>query len=216
MRKTVAAATMAASLTIGGAAGVALFAPTISGAQTDDTTESTTDDATTERGQRLAEILAPLVEAGTIDQAQADAVIAAIHDAAPGRMGDARHGGFGLRGAIADEVSQVLGLSAEEIRSQLAAGSSLADIAADQGVETQAVVDAIVASIQERIDAAVADGRLTEDEAAERADDIAEHAADMVERSFDGMGAGFGEGDHGAGPGMGQHRMGARAGTTDS
>lgn len=214
MRKTVAAATMAASLTIGGAAGVALFAPTISGAQTDDTTESTTDDATAQRGQRLAEILAPLVEAGTIEQAQADAVVAAIQDAAPARLGQGRHGGFGMRGEIADEVSQVLGLSAEEIRTQLADGRSLADIAADQGVEAQAVVDAIVASIQERIDAAVADGRLTEEEAAERNEDIAEHATEMVERSFDDLGAGFG--GHHAGRGMGQHRMGAGAGMTDS
>ena len=205
MRKTVAAATMAASLTIGGAAGVALFTPTLSGAQTDDTTESTDDTRQTRARERLGEVLAPLVEDGTITDAQSDAVIDALVAAGP--MHDGRHG-FGLRGDFAEDVSEVLGLSTEEIRSQLADGQSLADVAAAQGVETQAVVDAVVSAIQERLDAAVEAGRLTEDEAADKAEDVAEHAADLVERTFDGDGP--------RGPGRGMRHGGFGPATTDS
>lgn len=205
MRKTVAAATMAASLTIGGAAGVALFTPTLSGAQTDGTTESTDDTRETRARERLGAVLAPLVDEGTITDAQSGAVIDSLVAAGP--MHEGRHG-FGLRGDIAEDVSEVLGLSTEEIRSQLADGQSLADIAATQGVDTQRVVDAIVGSLQERLDAAVEAGRLTEDEAAEKAEDVAEHASDLVERTFDGHGP--------RGPGRGMRHGGFGPGTTDS
>jgi hypothetical protein len=174
MRKTVAAATMAASLTIGGATGVALFTPTFAGAQTDDTTEAT-DDARPCDAQR--------------------------HRA---QLGE-RYGGMGLGSGIADAVTDVLGLSAADIRAGLVDGRSLADIAAEQGVDTQALADAIVAEHQERLDAAVEAGRLTEEQAAERADTLAAHAADVIERTHasDGKGPhGMGAGRH-AGPGQG-------------
>lgn len=179
MRKTVAAATMAASLTIGGAAGAVLFSPSVSGAQTDDTTTAEVDRPDCEhRG--------------------------------------ARHAGPGFRGGIAESLSDVLGLSTEEIRTELAAGSSLAQIAESQGVEVQAVIDAIVTERQERLDAAVEGGRITEEQAAERAEALAGRVADMVERSrpLDG------EGPHGEGHGPGVRAMnrhgGLRAGPTGS
>jgi hypothetical protein len=157
-------------------------------------------------------VLAPLVEDGTITDGQSDAVIDALVTAGP--MHHGRHG-FGLRGDIAEDVSEVLGLSTEEIRSQLADGQSLADIAAAQGVETQAVVDAIVAAIEGRLDAAVEAGRLSEDDAADKAEDVAERATELVERTFDADGRrGPGRGTHhGFGPGPGAGRA---AGTTDS
>ncbi|HEU5084843.1 MAG TPA: hypothetical protein VFU14_15995 [Acidimicrobiales bacterium] len=174
MRKTVAAAGMAASLTIGGAAGAALFTPALSGAQTDESPDATE---------------APCEP----------------HDGAGPR-------GFGFRGGIADALTDVLGLDADEIRNRMADGQSLADIAEAEGVDTQAVVDAIVAEHQERLDAAVDAGHLTEEQAAERADDLAEHAADMVERTpmLDG------EGPHGMGRGMGRHGGGQGVGPMGS
>ncbi len=194
MRTSLAAATMAASLTIGGAAGAVLFTPTLSGAQAEDTTQTESiDEARPEPGARLAEILAPLVEDGTLTQAEADAVIAAVQEAAPFRHGDARHGrtrheGAGTRGVAVEAVSDVLGLSGEEIRTRLADGQSLADVAEAEGVEVQALVDAIVSAGQDRLDQAVANGRLTEDAGAQRAEMLAERAADAVERTFDGDG----------------------------
>jgi len=196
MRKTVAAAAMAASLTVGGAAGVALFTPTLSGAQTDETTETETPDRTS----RLRDVLAPLVEDGTITAEQADAVAAHLADELPMRHG---HGG-GFRAGFGEDVAEVLGLTTDELRTRLQGGESLADVAEAEGVDVQAVVDAIVATHQERLDQAVADGRLTQEQADERAADLEEHAQDIVEGTFEGrMGGMRGPGGHRHGPGMG-------------
>jgi len=184
MRKTVAAAAMAASLTLGGAAGAALFTPTLSGAQTEDTTEATE----TERGERFAEVLAPLVEDGTITEAQADAVAARLAEARPGRGGH-----HGARLDLVEAATEALGLEPAELRERLANGSSLADVAEAEGVEVQTLIDALLSAHQERLDEAVADGDLTQEQADERAAAFAARVEDLVERTFDGpMGHGRG------------------------
>jgi hypothetical protein len=58
-----------------------------------------------------------------------------------------------------DAIAEVLGLTPAELRAELQSGRSLADIAADQGVDVQAVVDALVAA----------------GVPADRADDIVDH-----------------------------------------
>ncbi|HEX4901349.1 MAG TPA: hypothetical protein VFV42_00970 [Acidimicrobiales bacterium] len=203
MRKTVAAAAMAASLTVGGAAGAALFTPTLSSAQTDDTAETETDRPVAT--DRITEALAPLVSDGTITQDQADAVAAHLADELPLRH---RHG-FGVRAGFGEEVAEVLGLTTDELRTRLQGGESLADIAEAEGVDVQAVVDAIVAAHTERLDEAVADGHLTQEQADERAADLEEHAQDIVDGTFEGrMGGMRGPGGHRHG-GMGMGMPGA-------
>ncbi len=54
------------------------------------------------------------------------------------------------RAGISDTVTEVLGIDAETLRDELKAGSTLADIAASQGVAVSDVVDALVAAISER------------------------------------------------------------------
>ncbi len=56
------------------------------------------------------------------------------------------HGRFGS----ADVLTEVLGTDAETLRTKLMEGSSLADIAAEQGVEVSDVVDALVTAVTER------------------------------------------------------------------
>jgi len=201
MRKSVAAAAMAASLTVGGAAGVAVFTPTLSGAQTDDTTTETEPE--TDRPvvtAKITESLAPLVADGTITQAQADAVAAHLADQLPMR----HRGGFGLRAGFGEEVAEVLELTVDDLRTRLQGGESLADIAEAEGVDVQAVVDAVVAVHQEHLDEAVADGRITQEQADERAATLEEHAQDIVEGTFEGrMGGRRGPGGHRHGLGMG-------------
>lgn len=174
MRKTVAAATMAASLTLGGAAGAVLFVPSLSGAQTDETTDETTTEETPERGGFLGDALAPLVADGTITQAQADAVIEALREARP----DRRFGGPGFPGGQA--VLDVLGIDPEALREALADGQTLAEIAEANGTTAQQLIDAMVAAAQERLDRAVEDGRLTEEEAAEKLAEITERITGVV------------------------------------
>lgn len=49
-------------------------------------------------------------------------------------------------------VAEVLGMSKDELRTQLAEGASIASVAEAQGVDVQDVVDALVAEAGERID----------------------------------------------------------------
>ena len=72
-------------------------------------------------------------------------------------------------------------------------GQSLAQIAAANGVERQTVVDAITAKINEEIDAAVADGELTETQADRFRDSIAEKVAYWVDQGREHRGPGPGE-----------------------
>ena len=129
MKKRFAAAGLAAGLTGGAIAGIALTHPSVSGAQTDTTTETTvpaqTDESESEAtrpepGAWLSETFAPLVADGTITQAQADAVIAAIQEARPD------HGLRGHRFRPWREPRRIaataIGISTEDLRTALQGG----------------------------------------------------------------------------------------------
>lgn len=184
MRKTAAAAAMAASLTIGGGAGAVLFAPNLVGAQTDGT-EQTDEGATDEsdrpeRGAFLEDALAPLVEDGTIDQGQADAVIAAIEEARPEGFGKGRHARHHGRHVAMEGVTDLLGIDAAELRELLADGQTLAEIGEANGVSVDELVAAIVSELEERLASAVEDGDLTQEEADEKLAEATERATALV------------------------------------
>ncbi len=99
-----------------------------------------------------------------------------------GRRG--HHGHHGHRGLLREgleTVEDVLGLSAEEIRAGLDEGKTLADLAGEQGVSTDDLADALVASATERIDEAVTDGKLDED----RADRAKEQLEERIDRAIE-------------------------------
>jgi uncharacterized protein YidB (DUF937 family) len=78
-------------------------------------------------------------------------------------------------------VAELLGIEADELRAQLDAGSTLAEIAEANGVDPDDLVDQMVADAAERIESKVADGRITEDEAAEK---LAEKTDKIEDRVF--------------------------------
>jgi hypothetical protein len=92
-------------------------------------------------------------------------------------------------------VSAYLGLTTAELRAQLEAGKSLADVARAEGKSVSGLEDAIVAAAKKRLDAAVADGKLTAARAKSMLDDLAERVGEMVNRSGPPPG-----GPHGRGP----------------
>ena len=97
--------------------------------------------------------------------------------------------GFGLRGGFGfGAIAEALGLEVDALRERLADGSSLADIAAEEDVDTQVIVQAILANLDEQLDALVANERLTR----ERADEIRAGSAEMIESMIDGEMPGFG------------------------
>ncbi len=95
-----------------------------------------------------------------------------------GGPGEAGHG-FLAPGAVAD----YLGLTAAQLRTQLEAGKSLADIAKAQGKTVTGLEDAIVAATKKRLDADVAAGRLTAAQASSMLDDLESRVDDMVNRT---------------------------------
>jgi hypothetical protein len=99
------------------------------------------------------------VKDGTLTKAQADDVKTRI-DSGAVNVGIGRAGAGGELGALS-AASAYLGLTATEIRTQLGAGKSLADIAKDKGKTSAGLQDAIVAAATTQLAAAVAADDLT-------------------------------------------------------
>ena len=102
------------------------------------------------------------VETDSIDERSSDGA----KDGADGRHG--RGKGKGGKMGSPETLATALGVDTETLCSEFAAGKSIADIAAEQGIAIDAVVAALVADLEEHLDEHVADGSLTEDEAAEK------------------------------------------------
>ena len=86
----------------------------------------------------------------------------------------------GAAGVASEALTDLLGIDAQELHTQLRDGATLAEIATAQGVDPQAVVDELVGELQERLDNAVADGRIDQAEADEKAADAETRITDMV------------------------------------
>ena len=117
-----------------------------------------------------AAVLAKLVTAGTITQAQSTAILAALqaaHAARPaigggnGGPGKGGPGGFNLQEDLT-VVTTTLGITSTQLQTDLAAGKSLATIA---GAKTSALITALVAAETTEINARVTSGALTQAQA---------------------------------------------------
>jgi uncharacterized protein YidB (DUF937 family) len=188
LKKKAAAAAMAAGLLGGGAAGLILGGTGVSGAQETTTTveqqagdSTTTDAGRPDPSERFSEVLAPLVEAGTITQAQADAVIAALAEAGPPQGGHGGRGEMGGRGGRGlDSAAEALGITADELRTALQGGQTIAQVAESKGVDVQTVIDAMVADLKAHLDEEVAAGEHTQEEADQKLADATERITDSV------------------------------------
>lgn len=189
MRTALRRAVAAGAVGLVGITGVALGATMIpAAAAADDTaTEDTTDDAFRARHQeRIRETLEARVQDGTITAAQADEIAATLAEQLGPRGGFGGHG-HGERGVALTAAADALGMTTDELRDALADGSTLADVAQAQGVAVEDLVAALVTAAEERIDDAVADGRLTAEEAEQRKAELTER---MTERIESGLGGG--------------------------
>lgn len=203
MKKPIAAITIGAATLGGVATGATILGPGIAGAQ-DDATETQQFESFSER---VAAALQPLVNDGTIDAAQRDAVVAQLEASRPdpgehGRRGPGRRGPH--RPAFGADIAEILGLERADIGEALRQGDSLADLATANGVDPQDLVDAIVAATEERVNGALELGRIdaerAEDmlaDAEQRAEDIVNGELELHGRRFGGPGGGFGGGPAG-------------------
>jgi len=77
-------------------------------------------------------------------------------------------------------LTDLLGLDPQELMTQLRDGKTLAEIATEQNVDPQAVIDALVAEATTRLDQAVTDGRIDQAEADQKLADATTRITDMV------------------------------------
>ena len=157
---------LTAGLLAGGAAGLVLTGSTLAGAQVSDVTGTVTPPepgaAKPARGEWAKSALDGLVAKGTITQAQADEVLAALEAARPAHGPGRGHGrGF----AKLDAAATALGMTVEDLRTALESGKSLAAVAQEKGIDAATVVDALVAGFKAHLDEEVASGIHTQAEA---------------------------------------------------
>jgi len=95
-----------------------------------------------------------------------------------GRQG--RRGGHG-KGNRAEAIAEAIGITVDELRAGRDADMSLADIAEANGSSADALVDVLVANVTGKLNAKVAAGELTEEEAAEKLADEAERIEEKVD-----------------------------------
>lgn len=105
---------------------------------------------------------------------------------------------------VATAVSDLLGMSSEDIAAQRGAGKSLADIAASKNVDKDKLVDTILSAKKAAMDEAVKDGRITQEQADQMLETMKSRVTDRVDDATVGPRGGRGQGGGmGMGRGMG-------------
>jgi len=144
-----------------------------------------TDEVTAAMVEEATERIDAAVAAGRLTQAQADERKAGLEERvtalvnrtppASGERGDKPGRGAARLGLAV--AADTLGMSVEALRTELRAGMSLAAVAGDR---TPALIEALVADAQARIDQAVTDGKLTAEQATERKANLTERITAKV------------------------------------
>jgi len=154
----------------------------------------------------LADRVDAAVAAGRITKAEGDALKARIQaDDFPiigGHHGGFGFGHFGFFGRL-DAAAGYLGLTDAQLRTELENGKSLAQIAKDHGKSVQGLIDALVTSAKQKLDQAVAAGRLTKAQETEMLSGLKNRITNLVNST--GLGA-----PHFRGPGFGFRHFGFR------
>jgi polyhydroxyalkanoate synthesis regulator phasin len=134
----------------------------------------TTDQLSAAMKQARIDLINQAVAEGKLDQERANRMIQAIQSGqGPGQPGMGQRGqqgpGHGLRGPGVppggQAVADLLGLTPEQLRTELQSGKSLAQIAEAKGVSRDTLKAKILETQKARLDAAVAAGRMTAEQA---------------------------------------------------
>ena len=156
------------------------------------------------------QVLDEAVSEGVLTQEQADRIQERADEGFGfGMKGDffGGHGRGGMMGggdsALLTIAAEQLGMTEEDLVAALQDGSTIADLAAEKGVELQAIADAYVAQKSEDLAAAVESGRITQDQADAMIERMSEEVLERLEGNMPFGGPGLGaHGRHGGfGPG---------------
>lgn len=100
-----------------------------------------------------------------------------------GMMGGGRWGGPGT--SPMSIVTEKLGLTPAELVTELQAGKSVADVAAEKNVAVDTIVDAVLAPRTDRLNDLVAKGQLTQEEVDNRLANLRVDVVDWLNQSWD-------------------------------
>lgn len=184
---------LAGTLGLSALAGGAVLVPALASAATG---EQSPTAAVGDRVDRIKDALQGLVDDGTITEAQRDKVATTLSEKLPppGRG----HRMKGLHAAL-DVAATTLGLSEQDLRAELRAGKSLADVAEEKGVPLATLKSALQKAAEDHLAEEVAEGDLTQAQADERKKDLSARLDDLLQRKgLPGPGRGHGRG-HGPG-----------------
>ncbi len=167
-------------LQMSGSAGAAGASITASADPVDTATDPATDAARAAHHEaRLQEVLKPLVDDGTLTQAQVGSVVVTL--AAAGPMGGGHEGRRGSGGGPGlDVVATTLGMTEAEVRDAISNGQTLAQLAEAKGSSAQALIDAILAEHKAHLDEEVAAGNHTQAEADAKLAEATTRVTDFV------------------------------------
>ena len=112
-----------------------------------------------------------------------------------GRMGR----GLGGESVLLTVAAEKLGMTEAELMTSLRDGKTIAELAEEKGVDTQAITDAYLAQWKEKLDAQVADGTITQDQADATLKAKTEALPERLTSTWEKMG-GPGRGRHGGQP----------------
>ena len=157
-------------------------------------------EAVSERVGAIRDRLQGLVDDKTLTDAQADKVAETLGE----KGGPLDRNGHGPRlhvgGPSLAAAAGVLGMSEDDVREALRNGTTLEKLAERQGKSVDDVVAALTKVANERIDKAVKDGRLTQEQATTAKQRVAEGVRSFVENGVPKrpeFGKGFGRGPWG-------------------
>ncbi|MBB6634885.1 putative HD phosphohydrolase [Cohnella thailandensis] len=177
--------------------------------------------------ESLKEKLAEKLSDGKITQEQYDTQAAALSDTATklvngefagkGGFGGGLGGGQGFGGAnlASDELAALLGLTADELKTKLQAGDSLAAIAAAQNVSVDTVIASVTESLKEKLAEKLSDGKITQEQYDTQASALPDTATKLVNGEFAGKG-GFGGRGHGGKSAGSSSSSGSSGSSSDS
>lgn len=143
-------------------------------------------------------VLGEAVKDGWLTQDQADRMQERMDEG----FGRGMHGGFpGTRGdkfgpgrgsfmgapenSLLGVAAEKLNITQQELQDELQDGKSIADVASEKGVELQGIADAYLAQLEESLNQAVEDGRITQNHADLMLTRAQENVMDQLENTWE-------------------------------
>jgi tellurite resistance protein len=155
-------------------------------------------DTHTQRASHIKRALATVTAAGLLTLGAAGTAFAAENgpesgstEKAPAAQEQGRGAHRGLRRAVvktaADAAAATIGVETSDLRAAIKSGQSVGAFAESKGVSAQSVVDAVTQALNDGIDQAASEGKVTAERAAkakERVPELAERLVNSVPKRF--------------------------------